>query len=948
MPEPGASMKLPMKRTTLSACLLTCLLSVAGASQAQVNWPVITSQHKPWSRWWWEGSAVTNQELRKALETYQKAGLGGLEIVPIYGVKGYEKDFLPYLSPQWMQALTYTLQEAKRLNLGIDMSQGSGWPFGGPWVTEKDAAKTVYHQTYELKEGQRLSEKVRYSVPGFVRTANPTKLELSQVKAPLAANTNLQELALDQIQYPAQLKAQRLVARNQQGETLDLTSKLDASGTLNWQAPAGSWKLLALFEGMHGKMVERAAPGGEGYAIDHFSKAATDRYLNHFDQAFRGHTLKGLRAMFNDSYEVDDARGQSNWTPEFFAEFRKRRGYALEEHLFDLLDKGENQLGVLYDYRLTISELLQENYTAAWRKWANQRGYPIRNQSHGSPANILDLYATSDIPETEGRDSFRFKFASSAAHVTGKTLVSCEAATWLNEHFISTLGDVKRATDLYFLGGVNHLFYHGIEYSPSTDPWPGWLFYAAVHFQPTNPFWHHFLTLNQYIARSQSFLQQGRANNDVLLYYPLADKYNEPGRELLQHFDGMEKGFKGTVFEASAEEMQAKGYAFDYISDKQILTLQTQQKQLISQGGRYQTLVLPAVHYLPLATQKALLQRVHNGATIIFYKNRPERVPGLSQHESQQKAFDEGFAGLQWSKSEAGQQSFWGKGRVLLGNDLTELLEQARVRRETMVAEGIQFSRRMIGSKTLYFILNTNKKAWEGWLPLATQAASVALYDAYTGTKGLARLQDGKVWIQLAAGASLILETAPTQRTGTPFPYYKTAGAEIALKGPWKVHFMEGGPSLPADLELTTLKPWTEVNQTELQAFSGLASYQTTFTKPEGPAKRWVLQLGKLHGSAEVLVNGTSMGTLLEDDQQILLDERWLKASNTLEIKVANGMANRIISLEKQGGAYKKFYNTNFPARLKENVGKDGLFTAKDWKPLPSGLEGEITIQPIE
>ena len=82
----------------------------------------------------------------------------------------------------------------------------------------------------------------------------------------------------------------------------------------------------------------------------------------------------------------------------------------------------------------------------------------IRNQSHGSPGNTLDLYGVVDIPETEGDDILRFKFATSAANVTGKKLVSSESATWLNEHFLSSWGDVKKAIDLYFLGGVNHIF----------------------------------------------------------------------------------------------------------------------------------------------------------------------------------------------------------------------------------------------------------------------------------------------------------------------------------------------------------------------------------------------------------------------------------------------------------------------------------------------------------
>ena len=66
------------------------------------------------------------------------------------------------------------------------------------------------------------------------------------------------------------------------------------------------------------KMVERAGPGGEGDVIDHFSASAIDHYLSKFDEAFKGQDISYLRYYFNDSYEVDDARGESNWTPAFF------------------------------------------------------------------------------------------------------------------------------------------------------------------------------------------------------------------------------------------------------------------------------------------------------------------------------------------------------------------------------------------------------------------------------------------------------------------------------------------------------------------------------------------------------------------------------------------------------------------------------------------------------
>lgn len=215
------------------------------------------------------------------------------------------------------------------------------------------------------------------------------------------------------------------MAYSDQGEILNLTDKVK-DRKLDWVAPAGSWALYAVFQGWHGKMVEGAAPGGEGMVIDHFSSEALKRYLSRFDQAFAGHNLGNLRALFNDSYEVDDAEGQSNWTPKFFDEFSERRGYDLREELPALFgkDTAEKNSRVLTDYRETISDLLLERFTIPWREWAASRGALVRNQAHGSPANILDLYAASDIPETEGQEILRMKFATSAAHVTGKQLAS--------------------------------------------------------------------------------------------------------------------------------------------------------------------------------------------------------------------------------------------------------------------------------------------------------------------------------------------------------------------------------------------------------------------------------------------------------------------------------------------------------------------------------------------
>ncbi|MCU7551209.1 glycosyl hydrolase [Chitinophagaceae bacterium LB-8] len=939
-----------MKKVTLS----TILSAASIAAMAQVSWPAINQETRPWARWWWEGSAVDQKNLTANMQDYKNAGLGGLEITPIYGVKGYEKQFINFLSPQWMQMLDFTLKEAKRLNLGIDIANGTGWPFGGPWIKDKDASKTVYYKNYQLKGGEQLNEAIVYKTDGFVSTANTKKVSVDTLNQDIASNKDLQGLALDQVKFPMLLPVQILMAYSDNGQKIDLTNKVDASGKLNWTAPEGNWNLYALFQGLHGKMVERAAPGGEGYAIDHFSAEAIHTFLSRFDEAFKGHDISYIRALFNDSYEVDDARsGQHNWTPKMFEEFQQRRGYDLRNYLPALFQKADEETNkrVLYDYRATIDELILEHFTKEWKKWGDTKGTVIRNQSHGSPANLLDLYGAIDIPETEGTDIMRFKFATSAANVTGKRLSSSESATWLNEHFLSNWGDVKKALDLFMLGGVNHIFYHGVNYSPKGEAWPGWLFYAAVHFNQSNPQWKDFKALNDYVARSQSFLQMGKPDNNVLLYFPLVDRYMEPGRVMLQHFDGIEKNFEGTDFAHTAEWMQEKGYGFDFFSDRQLQKMTTANGNIMTGGNNYQTILLPANKFIPEATFQKLLELANNGAQILVYKSLPQDVPGFNKLQDRRTAFQNLVQQIRFTDNGKVKKAVVGKGAFILSDDMEALLDAAKVRRETLHEAGIQFIRKRNNDGYTYFLDNRTDKAFSGWVPLSAKAASVALFDPMFAKSGIAKSrqkQNGtvEVYVQLRPSESAIVQTFNTKKTGTAFPYVTIAGDEQEIKGTWTIEFVSGGPKLPAKVTTDKLGSWTNLDGDDVKNFSGTAKYSISFAKPLGKATAWQLDLGHVDETAEVFLNGKKVATLIGPEFKVEIPAASLQANNKLEVLVSNLMANRIIYMDKNCMQWKKFYNINMSARKKENV-KNGVFDASGWEPQASGLAGPVTLTPI-
>src|SRR4029453_914522 len=103
---------------------------------AHSDWPAVSEETRPWTRWWWLGSALDNATITRELETLRAAGFGGVELTPIYGVRGHEGQFVPYLSDNWIRLLEHTLREARRVDLGVGVATGTRWPFGGPWVAE--------------------------------------------------------------------------------------------------------------------------------------------------------------------------------------------------------------------------------------------------------------------------------------------------------------------------------------------------------------------------------------------------------------------------------------------------------------------------------------------------------------------------------------------------------------------------------------------------------------------------------------------------------------------------------------------------------------------------------------------------------------------------------------------------------------------------------------------
>ena len=820
--------------TTTRRLLICALCTLAIVTTQAQQWPKPLPEAKAGTRWWWMGSAVDKENLWWNLSEYAKAGIGAVEITPLYGVQGNEKNELPFLSPEWMQALKEVQDISHRVGIEVDMNCGTGWPFGGPLVPVEEAAcKAIFRDTV-------------------------------------------------------------------------------IGGTATYTFSLGRTK----------QKVKRAAPGGEGWVIDHFDRQAVRHYLDRFDKAFAESGVAWPHTFFNDSYEVYGA----NWTPTLFDEFQKRRGYDLRQHLPELLGKVDDGNKVLADYRETLSDLLYENFTQQWVDWAHSHGVLVRNQAHGSPANLLDLYAAVDIPEIEGfglsefgikglrrdpgmtkknfSDVSMLKYAPSAAHVMGKPFTSSETFTWLTEHFRTSLSQMKPDLDLMFTCGVNHVFFHGTCYSPKDDPWPGWKFYASIDMSPTNSIWRDAPYMMQYIERCQSFLQMGQPDNDFLVYLPVRDiwrkrlprKDGKPwnlGEDLLMQFDIHSMDEKAPEFIRSILTIDSLGYDCDYISDRQLAKVRIENGMLMTEGGtRYKALIIPS------------------GTTV------DDRLKALITPLSSYIIYGEDAADM---------------ARYATAEPIRTDLKLRTIRRTN--SDGHH-----------YFMANLTPNDVCQETALAVPYQSATWYNPMTGDIFPATVSDGKVLVNLRSGESCILVVSPKAKVASSAPTLPQNSetthlpASIPLRGPWTLTFTEEAPKVNQTFKLDKLQTW-ETLSPEAAVTMGTGIYTTTFRLTKQQAKQhWLLDLGDVRESARVYINGQFIGCAWAVPFVLDCCNTLKKGKNELRIEVTNLPANRISDMDRRGIPWRKMKEINV---VDINYKKT---TYETWQPMKSGLNGDIKL----
>jgi hypothetical protein len=870
----------PMKRLAL---LVTALL--ASPATAQSAMPVSDSlwdrfvsppdDARPMVRWWWFGPAVTHSELDREIAAMKAGGFGGFEVQPTYPLALNDPASgtrnLPYLSDPFLAALRHVGDTARVNGLRMDVTIGSGWPFGGPHVPVSQAA---------------------------------AELRMTRVAIPAGA---------EHMPLPSLRQGERLIAVVIDGRRV----ALDAAIT-----PAPVERSAMVFvAGRTGQQVKRAAVGAEGFVIDHVDAGAVAHHLtavgDRLLSAFVGTTPP--HAMFSDSLE---AYG-SSWTADLPAEFRRRRGYDLLDHLPALFDDGADSGSVRFDWSRTLSELVDERYLRPITAWAHARGTRFRAQVYGFPPPTLSSNALVDLPEGEGADWRSFtstRWATSAAHLYGRPVVSSETWTWLHSpSWAATPLDMKMEADRHFLQGVNQIVGHGWPYSPPGAVEPGWAFYAAAALNDRNPWYPAMPAVTRYLQRVSAMLREGKPDGDVAIYLPIEDAFADMRPRRASVNEEMRDRLGGGIM---AQVLDA-GHGFDFVD-----------AQAVAAGKlNARVLVLPALNRIDPAALRGIAEWAKRGGRVIATGAIPSTAGGLRDGAVQGRAVRK-LAGALFRTRNAS---------LVAPDALGDTLR--RVSPPTMALArpdpAIGFVRRRTDRGDLYFIVNTSPQPVSTTARFAGDTGGAEWWDPLTATRSGAGT--GDIAIELDPYQSRLLVMAPAIRASAP---ERPTRMLLDLSGGWRAQAI--GADLRAPLPG---RSWTD--DPAMRHFSGAVRYTRRFVLPARSTGPMLLDFGEgtplaegdpdrpraalaapVREAALVRINGRAAGTVWAAPWRIDIAPLLRDGGNDIEVTVMNGAGN---ALSARPPADPRLLTMRYGERF---VDQDRNKLA----PAPSGLLGRITL----
>lgn len=696
---------------------------------------------------------------------------------------------------------------------------------------------------------------------------------------------------------------------------IDLTDRVKADGSLDWQAPAlpkgQRWRVLRMGHTLLGTTNHPAPPEATGLEVDKFDGPAVRAYLEHYIGMYRDAAgadmvgKRGVRAILTDSIEV----GEANWTPRMVEQFQRLRGYDPRPWLPTLtgalIGTRAEADKFLYDYRRTLADLLASEHYGTVAKVAHENDLIVYGEALEDKRPMLGddmaMRKSADVPmaalwtfRDEGpRQTLiaDMKGAASVAHIYGQNLVAAESMTASMAPWAFAPKDLKRFIDLEFVNGVNRPVVHTSVHVPVDDKKPGLsLFIFGQYFNRMESWAGMARPWVDYMARSSLLLQQGRNVADVGYFY---------GEEAPL------TGLYGNVPVADAPVSHAYDFVgFDALADQ----LSNDGDEVVSKGGaRYRAIYLGgSSSRMSLAALRRLDALVTGGATVIG--RAPVSDPSASGGQA---------GGVQWSALVAklwpgGAEARVGKGRVIASGDVEAALAAAGVAPDFAFSGAdagakIPFVHRRDAKGEIYFLSNPQDAAQTISARFRVTGKVPELWRAETGrSEPLSyRIENGEtiVPLSLKAGDAVFVVFRKAAASQSAQVAAKSAAPLLTLDKGWTVSFQKDRGA-PASLAMGTLAPLQENADPGVKYFSGEATYATKFTLPKG-AKRgaplW-LDLGQVGDLAQVTLNGVDVGTAWHAPFRLDIGKAARKGTNTLEVKVANLWVNRLVG-DAQPGA---------------------------------------------
>lgn len=901
---------------------------------------------RPMVRWWWFGPAVVPPQLEREMALMKAGGFGGFEVQPTYplALDGQYPGLrnIKFLSPEFYRALGFTAAKAKEMGLRMDLTLGSGWPYGGPMFSRKEAAQSIRDGgIVEITPGQREVAAPTPTGRGAVADAPVVAALLGPIADPAPGGGVFVPLPVkgDVAELPADLRGARQVR-------------------FFSYAPANLMQ------------VKRAAYGAEGFIIDHYSPAAIEKFITAIaEPEIAACSPNPPFEVFCDSLEIVG----EGWTPGFATEFRRRRGYDLLPLLPALFDASfPNAAEIRGDYGLTLAELFNDVFADRFTRLAHRHGSRFRLQAYGTPPTTLETYARIDVNEGENhnwRALSGTRWAASASHLLGRKVTSSEAFTWLHSPvFMAAPIDLKAESNLQFLNGVNHLVFHGWPYTAPGVEYPGWHFYAAGVFNEKNPWWIVMPDINRYLTRTSFLLQQGAPANDIALYLPEEDAFAAMTPSSLQMLHAAGRGILNGLVNRFIPPILDAGFNFDGI-DAGMLALRgkVDGPALAFGDVKYRAVILPQMTRITPAALRKLAEFAASGGILVAVGAPPQTVPGYLTPDADRQAV-----------RDLAQRLFSGANAKGVVVPLEELAPTLRRLLQPDVAfaqpqSAIGFVHRHAFDAELYFLANTSNEPIVTTAEFRAKAPHVEWWDAVSGQTtrvepcGMSA-RGTTVTIQLPPyGAKFLVFARQPSAISAPEPMTApiAGGSSLDLSRDWDVTFQNAAPEAnPAATRLAALSSWTE--RPETRHFSGTATYHKRIDVSDEmlrPGLRQYLDFGSgkpatvaggsmgmranfqppIGDAAVVYVNGQRAGALWCPPYRVDVTGLVRPGDNEFKIEVANRAVNTMADATRHPPPDYRALNAN--AELGGN-----RFQPQDMnriEVMPSGLLEAVHLQAV-